>query len=179
MQWCPVDLHSRKSFCWPGAAEGPWEPIHEMGPSVLALMPPTCRCHPTTSVPMGQHGREPKVPRHAQLGSRGWLTKGVVLQDTGALALGLGGGLTYLTLEGGEEVLAKLFRHVCLQVGLHEKVKALIVDGLGSRHRRMIEVPQACHGGADAPVEGGILGPPHWAHQLQNRPQNQLPKSQW
>lgn len=64
---------------------------------------------------------------------QGWLTEGGELRDAGALALGLGGGLAYLPLEGGEEVLAKLFGHICLQVGLHEDAKALIVDGLGRR----------------------------------------------
>lgn len=66
-----------------------------------------------------------------------------MLSHTGALVLALGGRLADLTLEGSEEVLAKLLGHICLQVGLHEQAEALVVDGLGSGQRRRMEVPQA------------------------------------
>lgn len=98
-------------------------------------------CHGATVCPAGQQGQ-------------GWLTEGVELRDAGALLLGLRGGLAYLTLEGGEEVLAKLFGHICLQVGLHEEAKALVVNGLGRGQRRMTEVPWEHHGGAELPAEG-------------------------
>lgn len=91
------------------------------------------RCHPLeVPPPTLQHGASPRchIPP-AQL------TKAAVLGHTGALLLALGGGLADLTLEGSEEVLAKLLGHICLQVGLHEEAEALVVDGLGRAQRRM------------------------------------------
>lgn len=145
-------------------------------------------CHPLWVAP---HNLRPcgavweRAPRAAvpRWQGQGWLTEGVELRDAGALALGLRGGLAYLTLEGGEEVLAKFFGHVRLQVGLHEEAKALVVDGLGKGQRRRMEVPWALQGDAELPVAGcgGVLcrGPPHWANQLQSPSQNcRLPKSQ-
>lgn len=104
------------------------------------------------------------MPDGAWQGQR-WLTAGVELRDAGALALGLGGGLAYLPLEGGEEVLAKLFRHVCLQVGLHEEAKALVVDGLG-RGQRVMEVPRegVLYPGSPSPgTSAAELSPPRTA----------------
>lgn len=128
-----------------------------------------CGCHPTTWVPVGWCGREPKVPggaRQCLAGwqGQGWLTAGMELRDAGALALRLGGGLAYLPLEGGEEVLAKLFGHVCLQVGLHEEAKALVVDGLG-RGQRVMEAPRE-----------GVLCPPLISCRVVLSQNHQLPR---
>ena len=43
---------------------------------------------------------------------------------------GVGGAPAGLALEGGEEVLTQLLRDVVLEVGAHEELEALIVDGL-------------------------------------------------
>lgn len=111
-----------------------------------------------------------------------------MLRHTGALVLGLGGGLADLPLEGSEEVLAKLLGHIGLQVGLHEEAEALVVDGLVTEEEEDGGAP-GHHGGAPGHHEGAelpvgveihALGPPHWAQQLQSPPQNRwLPKSQW
>lgn len=117
----------------PGAAQGLGNPWDRWG-CELAPMPPPSGATPTLHS-REQHGASPRC--HAPPAR---LTKAAVLSHTGALVLALGGGLADLTLEGSEEVLAKLLGHICLQVCLHEEAEALVVDGLGSAQRRRMEV---------------------------------------
>lgn len=80
--------------------------------------------------PQGRESRRDRARLQCLASCRAGPSGLTELRDAGALALGFGGCLAALPLEGREEVLAELLGHLRLQVGLHEEAEALVVDGL-------------------------------------------------
>lgn len=154
--WVP---HPRESPVLPAAEQGWGEPMARIQAvaALLGLDPMS----PPRPLPLCHHGGGVTPPGTQQRGRRR-LTECTELRDAGALALGLGGCLAYLPLEGREEVLAKLLGHLHLQVGLHEEPKALVVDGLGRAEGRLWGRPGARGGGrAPCPPCCRVWGPLH------------------
>lgn len=154
--WVP---HPGESPILPGAEQGWGEPMARIQAvaAPLGLDPVS----PLRPLPLCHHGDGVAPPGTQQQG-QSRLTECTKLRDAGALALGLGGCLAYLPLEGREEVLAKLLGHLHLQVGLHEEAKALVVDGLGRAEGRLCGRPRARGGGrAPCPPCCRVWGPLH------------------
>lgn len=143
--WVP---HPRESPVLPAAEQGWGEPTAQI-PAVAALLG-LDPASPPRPLPLCHHGDGVTPQGTQQRGQRG-LTECTELGDAGALALGLGGSLADLPLEGREEVLAKLLGHLHLQVGLHEEPKTLVVDGLGRAEGRLWGRPGA-RGGGQSPL---------------------------